>query len=86
MVEGANWFTDLTEDDQRFMLRMMRLHKDGNMSGESDRWIPLDGEKCFISSDSFVGGGEISVWCKFVNVLIKQHVRKYHNVDDFEVS
>ena len=65
---------------------MMRLHKDGNMCGESDWWIPLDGKQCFISSDSFVGGGEISVWCKFVNVLIKQHVQKYYNVDDFEVS
>ena len=78
LVEGANWFTDLTEDEQRYMLTMMCLHKDGNMCGESDWWIALDGKKCFISSDSFVVGGEISVWCKFVNVLI--------NVDDFEVS
>ena len=84
IVDCANWFRDLTEDNQRFMLRMMRLHKDGNMFGMHDWWI--DGEKLFLNPDKFVGCEEKATLCRFINLLLEQHLQKYYNLDDFEVS
>ena len=88
--DTSNWFRDLTRTTQESMLVMLKLHENGRVGGSRDWWLTsgLDGvpNRCVIRVGNVGGGSEMSTWSKFIDYLTRKHVRRFYNLDVFEVS